>query len=379
MKLKTFSHSLKDGWNGIPGSEWDSSNTLLLVFGATEFIDNPGTITDLRDRFPSSVIGGCSTAGEILDSNVRDNGIVGAAVKFEKTEVIKTGISTKPGDSAFEAGKQLAGKLQRHDLRGVIVFSDGLSVNGSKLVKGLNSVLPSNVTVTGGLAGDMSRFSRTWVLRDGVPTEYCVTAIGFYGDSIRIGHGSQGGFDIFGPERTVTKSNENVLFELDGKPALELYKRYLGERAAELPASALRFPLAFREHQDDQKQLVRTILAVDEAEHSLTFAGDLPEGGIVQLMRANYDRLIDGASEAAKRAVETNDCETEMLSLAISCIGRRLILGERTEEELEAVRDNLPEQAKQIGFYSYGEISPYSTGHCDLHNETMTITTITEV
>ncbi len=379
MKLKTFSHSLENGWIGLPESHWDSPNTLILLFGASEFFDKPHVTQEIVELFPNSVVSGCSTAGEILSCSVRDRGLVAAAVKFDKTEIRKTNVSIRPGEPALAAGVRVANGLMRDDLRAVFVLSDGLNVNGSKLVTGINSVLPPKVVVTGGMAGDMSRFERTWVLRDGIPTENCVTAVGFYGDSIRIGHGSQDGFDIFGPERKVTKSAENVLLELDGKPALELYKRYLGERAAELPASALHFPLLLRAHQGDTKQLVRTVLAVNETAHSLTFAGDLPEGSIVQLMHTNYDRLIDGASEAAMRAVETNDCESEMLSIAISCVGRRLILGERTEEELEAVMDTLPAKAKQIGFYSYGEISPYLKGHCDLHNETMTITTISEV
>jgi len=169
------------------------------------------------------------------------------------------------------------------------------------------------------------------------------------------------------------------LFELDGRPALELYKNYLGERAAELPASALLFPLALRTNSSDEKRIVRTILSVDEVNQSMTFAGDVPEGSLVQLMRANFDRLIDGASDAALMTARTNKNKTDVFSLAISCVGRRLILGERAEEELEAVMDELPPKTQQIGFYSYGEISPYAAGYCDLHNQTMTLTTISEI
>ncbi len=208
-----------------------------------------------------------------------------------------------------------------------------------------------------------------------------MTAVGFYGDHIQVGHGSKGGWDKFGPERQVTKSSGNVLYQLDGRPALELYKEYLGERASGLPATGLLFPLAIRTSQTEGKVLVRTILAVDEATQSMTFAGDIPEGVFAQLMRANFDRLIQGASEAATLTINSHNSlpsNSPTLCIAISCVGRRLVLGERSEEEVEAALEILPKGSRQIGFYSYGEISPYQSGTCDLHNQTMTLTTITE-
>jgi hypothetical protein len=259
------------------------------------------------------------------------------------------------------------------------VLSDGLNVNGSQLVAGFNEVLNGTAVVTGGLAGDGDRFQRTWVLSGSTPLSNQVVAVGFYGDRIRIGHGSRGGWDIFGPERRVTASEGNVLRELDGQPALDLYKEYLGELAAGLPATALRFPLALRANADDKKRLVRTILGVNEDEGSLTFAGDVPEGFLAQLMRTNLDRLVDGAEAAAEMTQNRGADGETTLAVAISCVGRRMVLGERAEEEVEVTLDELPDSTQQIGFYSYGEISPFASGTCDLHNQTMTLTTIHEV
>ncbi len=260
----------------------------------------------------------------------------------------------------------------------MLVLSDGHYVNGSRLVSGLNAVLPDSVVVTGGLAGDGDRFERTWVLKDGRPHSGLVSAVGFYGEHVKIRHGSKGGWDIFGIERRVTRSEGHVLYELDGRPALQLYKEYLGERAAGLPATAMLFPLALRADPSDTKSIVRTALDIDEANDAMIFAGDIPQGYLAQLMRANFDRLIDGASEAALMTRNGDPPNSPILSIAISCVGRRLVLGERSEEELEATLDILPERVQQIGFYSYGEISPYATGHCDLHNQTMTLTMISE-
>ena len=350
----------------------------MVVFGSPAFTDQRQVLTELSDAYPNSKIIGCSTAGEIFGSTLNDNSLSVAVAQFEETELAIATAPVEHANESFAAGESIGRQLEHPSLRGVLVFSDGLQVNGSDLVQGLNSVLPSTVTVSGGLAADGDKFQQTWVLKDGQPKSGVVSAVGFYGDKIRISHGSKGGWDIFGPERKVTRSLKNQLFELDGKPALQLYKEYLGDRADGLPATALLFPLALRLTAKEEKKIVRTILAIDETSQSMTFAGDIPQGALVQLMRANFDRLIDGASEAAVMSNQNFETPSAILSIAISCVGRRLILGERVEEELEATLDVLSPKAQQIGFYSYGEISPYATGHCDLHNQTMTLTTISE-
>ncbi|MDJ0976765.1 MAG: FIST N-terminal domain-containing protein [Planctomycetota bacterium] len=387
MDLQRIAYSRKNGWSddGLPAL--DSEHTLVVTFGSSCYLDAPEAVSELSAAYPNATIVGCSTAGEIVGDTIADESLSVAILKFDHTRLRSTSAPVTSPQESFQAGERIARELADEGLAGILVLSDGLNVNGSELVRGLNSVLPEDVVVTGGLAGDGDRFERTWVLDDGRPVSGVVTAVGFYGDRVRIGHGSMGGWDLFGPERTVTRAEGNVLFELDGEPALALYKKYLGERAAELPASALLFPLSLRIGTDDDKSVVRTILSVSEEDQSMTFAGDLPEGGRVQLMRANFDRLIEGAAEAALHTKQTNGIngnghahngDAAYLSIAISCVGRRIVLGERTEEELEAALEVLPQGTQQVGFYSYGEISPYATGHCDLHNQTMTLTTITE-
>lgn len=378
MKLHTLGHDQKKGWSVTSRPRIDSRQTLVVVFGSTSLLDAPGPMNELLEEYGESVIVGCSTAGEIFGTQIFDESLSAAIARFEHTNLRIASAPVRSVDDSFKAGQAIAQQLKDSTLRGILVLSDGLSVNGSELVRGLNSTVLPSVVVTGGLAGDGNRFQRTWVLQDRRPQSGWVTAVGFYGNHVRIGHGSKGGWDLFGPERRVTKSKGNVLLELDGRPALQLYKEYLGDRAAGLPATGLLFPLALRADQSDSKSLVRTILAVSEEDQSLTFAGDIPEGSLVQLMKANFDRLVQGASEAATTTKLSADGESCTLAIAISCVGRRLVLGERTEEETEATLEVLPKGTQQIGFYSYGEISPYATGACDLHNQTMTLTTLSE-
>ncbi|XYH97399.1 FIST N-terminal domain-containing protein [Sorangium sp. So ce1128] len=380
MRLETFSFSRETGkWSVRALPALDSDRTLVLVFGAPEFLDDPGAIRELRRAYPRSHMVGCSSAGEIAGTSVCDGTLSVAVARFERTTLATAQVEVSSASDSFAAGQALARKLERPGLRGVLVLSEGLGVNGSQLVRGLNTVLPESVVVVGGLSGDGTRFKRTWVCLGDTVRSGMVAAVGLYGEHVVIQHGSKGGWDKFGPERVVTRSEGNVLYEVDGRPALSLYKEYLGDKASELPASALLFPLALRATAQDEKFLVRTVLAVDHEAQSMTFAGDVPKGHLVQLMKADFERLVGGAEQAARAASEAGGAGGEgALAIAISCVGRRIVLGDRTEEEVEAVLDVLPRGTRVTGFYSYGEISPYATGHCDLHNQTMTLTVLSE-
>jgi hypothetical protein len=357
MEICDFTYQASAGFSVDPLPQLDSPNTVVFIFGSPEFIESRVPLNALRDGYPSSLLVGCSTAGEILGKDIYDECLVISVMKLGKGRAkLAYAPIASPGDSR-QAGAKLAMELKAPDLKGVFILSDGLQVNGTELALGINSHLPPAVKVSGGLAGDGSRFQKTWVLKNGIPISGTVSALGLYGNSLRIGHGSRGGWDIFGPERLVTRSHGNILYELDGKPALALYKEYLGERAAELPSSALLFPLSLRADNGSLKSLVRTVLGVDEAAQSMT-----------------------AMTSAGWPGVEPNAAENlPMLAIAISCVGRRLVLGQRAEDEAEAALNSLPPGTRQIGFYSYGELSPTAPdASCELHNQTMTYTTILE-
>jgi len=383
MILKTLEYTANQGWSIKSFPDLDSENTLILVFSASNYIDNPAPIYDIAKHYPKSKIIGCSSAGEIFGTTISDNSISIAVVKFENTQIKMVKKEILSADSCYSVGEYISSELCKEDLRSIFVISEGLNVNGSELVRGLNTINNKKVVITGGLAGDGSRFKKTWAIYNGEILMNHAIGVGFYGDHIQIGHSSRGGWDIFGPERRITKAKNNILYELDNQPALQLYKLYLGDRVNELPASGLLFPLAIRKNDTDENQIVRTILGIDEKEQSLIFAGDMPVGFKAQLMRANFERIIMAADDAGDVAsmMLTNaksGHHTPILTIAISCVGRRLLLGERAEEETEAVFTKLPDNSSQVGFYSYGEIAPSGIGDCYLHNQTMTLTSIAE-
>ena len=378
MKTEQRTWTATGGWEpAVPGSLGNSAQ-LVLAFGATSVLKEPKRFQEIKAAYPTAHLMGCSTSGEIAGTNVADDSLVTTAVYFEETQLKTAQVKMDNMEESFQAGEKLATSLEHNDLVHVFVISDGLKVNGSELVKGLTKNLPPNVAVTGGLAGDGPRFQQTLVCLDGEPEEGKIAVLGFYGKHLKVGYGSMGGWDPFGPERLITLSKANILYELDGHSALELYKEYLGEHAAGLPASGLLFPLSLRV-KDNDTPIVRTILAVDEKAQSMTFAGDVAEGAYARFMKANFERLVDGASGAAKTSYEAIGSTSPDLAILISCVGRKLVLKQRIEEEVEAVREVLGARAALTGFYSYGEISPFTPGaKCELHNQTMTITTLSE-
>jgi hypothetical protein len=379
MELLTSTYRAGAGWTTPLPSGLDSARTLVLAFAAPEFGADPEPFRQLTAAFAQSVVVGCSTSGEIAGTTVNDASVSVAVTRFEHTDLRRAFTEISSAADSFEAGARLARQLLGDDLRAVFVLSDGLCVNGTMLVDGLTRHLPKGVVITGGLAGDGSRFDRTWILDREQPEANRICAVGLYGERLRVGHGCDGGWSDFGPERRITRSEGNVLYELDGKPALELYKNYLGERADGLPGTALLFPLAVRRDGPGSDTLVRTILAVSEESQSLTFAGDMPQGGVARLMRANTDKLIGSAGHAARAAAAGVTGTDAALVISVSCVGRRLVLGERTEEEVETVHDSAPGRSAHVGFYSYGEISPAVPGGAsDLHNQTMTVTVFSE-
>ncbi len=374
MRSEQIRWSERSGWSGYESLEGSSRDLVLAFF------DHPNCLgaewfEELRGMYPNAVIAGVSTSGSVSDTIISDQDAVVTAITFDRSSVRCVSGLVADYSNVETLGSDLGRNLLDQSLRHVLILSDGLGVNGSELARGFSEILPEGITITGGLAGDGTRFGTTYVMAQGKAQTGMVAAIGFYGETLRAKSGCFAGWEEFGPERIITRSNANVLYSIDNKPALELYKSYLGEFAVDLPGSGLRFPMSVRANTQSTP-LIRTLLAVDEESQSLTFAGDVPEGHLCRLLKTNMDLLIEHAGLAAESS--KLDQEDEFLVIAVSCVGRRLVLGQLCEEELEIIRETLGEKAIITGFYSYGELSEKGESRCTLHNQTMTLVSIYE-
>ena len=381
MINKTIQYKAGNWSENLP-SNLDSNDTIVFAFFSDILVKEGKSnwFHDLTSKFEKSHIVGCSTAGEIFGDRVFDDTVSVSVVKFEKTKikVVYSNPVNETVQDSFELANKLAGELNDPSLKAILVLSEGLKVNGSKLIQGLTHNLGSEVAIAGGLAGDSGKFKETWIIKNKRIVNHSIVGIGFYGDSFKFQSGSSGGWKSFGPRRNITKSKGNVLYEIDGIPALDLYKKYLGKESANLPASAFFYPLSIG--TDNRGcHLVRTILGIDNENSSMTFAGDVPEGSGCQLMRASFDNLVAGSKKAFKVSRAFLNEDKPIVTIGISCVGRKIVLGEYTTEELTAISEGLGQNKALTGFYSYGEIgNDLATGHCNFHNQTMTVVSFQE-
>jgi len=350
---------------------------LVIAFGERIFLEKTSPYQKLKGLYPNATIIICSTSGQISNINLVQNNLVATAIAFEKTKIKATEIDILLNPNIKILGEKIKEDLLSDDLKSILVFSEGSFINGTELINELILQTRETVPIFGGLAGDEYNFEKTIVGLNSDASPGKIVAIGFYGDNIHFGFASEGGWSDFGPEREVTHSEKNILYKIGDRFALDLYKEYLGKYAEELPGSSLYFPLSMKENPLSEP-VVRTILSIDEEKKSMTFAGDIPIGSKIRLMKGNFDKLIDASYNAAS-LIHKNQSNKPELALLVSCVGRKIVLGDRIEEEIEVVREVFGDNMLICGFYSYGEISPtLNKVACELHNQTMTITTIYE-
>jgi len=377
MQIETlvYDNEWKKHSSDLPEDEHNNVN-IVFIFGHTDIIKKEEPYNEIKKRYPNAEVVGSSTSGNVLAAEVSNYELTATAINFEKSRVEVSSLTFNDGDNIEELSEMLISKLKKEELKHIFVISDGLLINGSQLARGINHV-NYGIPVTGGMAGDGDRFQETYVIANGVAKQRTIVAVGFYGENLKVGTGCFAGWSEFGTQRKITKSKDNILYEIDGEPALDLYKKYLGELANELPNSGLRFPLNIKK-DENSPEVIRTLLGIDKETKSITYAGDVPEGYSARLMKADIDVLIDGAGKAAKDIKQANN--KIALGLVVSCVGRKIVMNYLIDDELEEVQEILGKNVKLTGFYSYGEIAPFNDDivNCQLHNQTMTLTTIYE-
>jgi hypothetical protein len=321
---------------------------------------------------------GCSTSGEISSSGLSINSAVlgGIASDCLDFEIVTVQGLKKDSEAA---GRQLAESFSSTP-RLLQIFSDGLTGNGCAILRGIANVFGDSVPVNGGAAGDNGEFVKTLQFcRDRVYSD-AVCGIAFYGD-FRLGIGVQSGWAPIGLSKQVTRACGNIVFELNGEPALDVYERFLGQHAKKLPAIGVEYPLGFLKSSADKNQadhyILRATMSVDRAKRSILFAGEIPEGAIVNMTCGDKTSILEAAGTAAREAISGIGNATPEIIFCYSCMARKIVLGRRTEEEITRIRAEFDSRIPMIGFYTYGEFCPVGRKSSNyMHNETVTLSVL---
>lgn len=376
MIIETLTYC--NGWKYDNQQQLHSNQaTLIFIFGKRDILKQPKIYNEMRERYPNADIVGCSSGGNISQGQLKNENMVATVIHFDQGSVQLAIKDFTTEEDLVKVSEELIHQLPYEGLKHIFLLSDGLKMNGSSLAQGANRALNHSIPITGGLAGDGAAFEETWVIANDVAKQNRVVAVGFYGETLHISSGCCAGWDEFGIYRRITKSVGNIVYEIDHQPALDLYKKYLGEYANELPESGLRFPFNVKRDKNSDV-VIRSVLAINEENKSLIFAGDVKEGSYARLMKTDIDGLINGAENAAHQIKQSNS--KNALGLVVSCVGRRVVLNQLTDEEIESMGEILGKNVELTGFYSYGELAPHSDEilSCKLHNQTMTLTVIYE-
>lgn len=222
MKIEKGCWQNEGGWVSRRGSLEGRAAQFVLVFGGRRQLEDSTRFDALRRKFPGAHVLVSSTAGEIIGSEVLEDGLVFTAVALDKPRVACAATDIADPGQSQQRGAELAGRLNGPDLVHVFVLSDGSLTNGTELARGLSANLPPSVLVTGGLAGDGDRFEHTVVGLDEVPTRGRIVAISFYGRNFKSSYGSAGGVDAL-----LTPATHHAR---GGQPAARA-RRPLGARA----------------------------------------------------------------------------------------------------------------------------------------------------
>jgi hypothetical protein len=380
----SFSAGKEAATNAI--EKLNGTTKILIVFGAMRFNHREllAGIASVAVDIP--MIGG-TTAGEISSAGFSTGSVVIMALSNDDLEFV-TGIGHNMSNDeracSVELVNDILGKTGFDPNASLLVFPNGMGGDGLKVLEGLQLSLGKDFEITGGYLGDDERFENTYQYYNGMVYKDAIVGLMVIKKSgYKTGIGVRSGFTSIGNSFFCTSSEGNIVKEFEHANALELYKDFLGEERAErLPAVCLEYPFGIIDNNpsDSTESLfqLRCGLSVDHEKGTIALAASIPEGSEVTLTTASRGDIINGAREAAAQAKKSLGDATPMALIMFSCVGRKLVLGRRIQEEVDAVRECIGHDVPIIGFYTYGEIGPIDKTKPELssvkfHNETVVL------
>ena len=357
--------------------------SLVLLFASVRF-DQETLLRGVTSVTREAPLIGCSTAGEILAEGPSRRSVVAMAIRSDTLQ-IACGLGVAVGENPREAGRQAAAAVSKGkpaDPHAFLMFPDGLSGNGAEVIRGVQDVLGLSFPIAGGSAADDFGFTRTIQYFDGRAYGNSVPGILLAGP-ITVGIGARHGWQPLGKPRRVTRAEGNIVQELDGDLAVNLYETYFGKAAASLKSESLAdmtilYPMGMP-IPEEEEYMLRNVLRVDRS-GSLVYAGEVPEGSEVRLMMGSKKKALEAAHRAAEQAKAALGDRPASFGLVFSSCSRSRLFGRQGEKEIQIIRQTLGERVPLIGFYDYGEQAPLTAagfrGRSYFHNETLVVVAV---
>ena len=357
----------------------------LIIFAAPKFNHKKMLkgVTSITKKTP--MIGG-TTAGEISTFGLSVNSVVIMALKSKDVKFyvgIGQGISKNEENAGKELARNVLKKASKKTAKSLIMLPDGLAGDGLRVIQGVQKILGEYFEIVGGSLGDEDKFKNTYQYYNGKVYQDTVVGMLFCSDKIKTGTGVRSGWESVGSRFKCTKAKGNIVYKFGDKTALQVYTEYLGSaRAKKLPAIGLEYPMGL---VDERAKIegydyfqIRCPLAVNEKDGSVTFAAAIPEGKEVTLTYSSRTSIINGSKLSAIQSRKTLGGATPKLIMMFSCVARKMVLGRRTNDEINSVKQVFGKNIPLIGFYTYGEIGPIDKRIQSLkstrwHNETVVL------
>ncbi len=329
-------------------------------------------LQEIHRVFPSIELIGCTTDGEMSSVMGFQQDSLTLMLFSSDTVEIHAGVGVKTQEDAIAAAQQAVQQaMQKSQQPAKLCITipasytaDGTTTSGESILTGLNLALGHQVPVVGGTAGDQFRFQTTYqfcgteIFTDALPV------LIFSGD-LHISFGTGCGWQPIGQKSVVTRAEGTVLYEIDGKPAIEFYQRYLGDRHP-----TAENPLAVYTGESD-RYYMRVPNTYNPETGGINFLGNIPEHATVQVTEISRDQVVEAAETSFKTALERYPGTEPEAVLLFSCCCRRWLLGTRAKDEYQLVKNALPRPIPICGFYTYGEFAPLEAhGQNYYHQET---------
>lgn len=351
--------------------------------------DADAIASTLKQRLPDVPTIGCSTDGELSSDGLSVDSVC-LMVLSSETVRARAGAIQALSNGSFDAGARLAGELRSETSRVLFVLPDGLTGNGSAVIRGAQEVLGPDFVIAGGTAGDRGRFKQTTQIYNGQAMTDSLPGLMLESDEpLDLGFGVMAGWKPLGIGKKVTRAEGNTVYEIEGKAALDVYTTFLGDKASQLPAIGVEYPFALVDEtglvdeaglRDGESYiLLRAPMVVDHDTGAVTFAAEIPQGSTIKMTRGKSVEVVEASREAASRAKERLGGDPDVVFF-FSCMARKIVLGRRTNEEIRVAQEVFGADVPMAGFYTYGEIANCGQRRpiCRFHNETATFLAIRE-